>query len=562
MPNIYDPGFDIPDIRPTEIGVEATAAAGRRLGTYGEQIAASKQQEGRIIGQTVKAVGDQAVQYEEHREINTGSRHAADMMATLNQSWNDYVTGRDIDPNDPQRQDKLEARLNNPQAAQQWREDKLEPALDQFKQGFLTQGGQDWAERFVDAYRDHATVKAASDISQMAGHVVQANVEKTFNSLSSTVFNDPSTLDFARDTLDHSIYGSVSTSHNLQPDKVAEVSSELKQKGEEQLVKAAVQGAIVRGGDWQKIANDPKNAPYINQAETLQFFRAEKFYQHADESEARSQRQDRDYQARNDFNGKVNALEADTMPQNVGDPPRLPSDYWQRARDLSAHPGAALEPGRMHAVMQNGDAITARLGKPEPLAGVSHATTMDLLTQMRATDDTRMADTGPIYKAYEDGKLNNQDFKFLQDQFSTMRTPEGERLDKDRDLFFKRYQLSIDPYAGADTDKTGRQPIYEAEMAARQREAAVRAAGGDPHSVYDPTSPNFFGKPENLRRFRDHEPLSSLFRQPGAPGGDLTAPLPDRPKNFPTNAQWDANARYWYVIQDGKKFRVDPTTAR
>jgi hypothetical protein len=193
-----------------------------------------------------------------------------------------------------------------------------------------------------------------------------------------------------------------------------------------------------------------------------------------------------------------------------GDPPRLPSDYWQNLRDLAMHPGAALEPGRLRTMVQNGDAITARLGKPEPLAGISHATTMELLTEMRATDSTRLTDTSAIYKAYGDNKLNNADFNFLQTQFSQMRTPEGERLDKDRDLFFKRFGLAIgDPQNATDAPK-----LYVAEMAARQKETSVRAAGGDPHSVYDPTSPNFFGKPENLNKYK--QPLQTLLQQPAA----------------------------------------------
>jgi hypothetical protein len=45
MPNIDDPKFNVPDIKPTELGVDSAAAAGRRLGVYGSQIAAAKEQE-------------------------------------------------------------------------------------------------------------------------------------------------------------------------------------------------------------------------------------------------------------------------------------------------------------------------------------------------------------------------------------------------------------------------------------------------------------------------------------------------------------------------------------
>lgn len=547
MPNIADIDIPITDIKPTELGVDSAAAAGRRLGVYGSQIAAAKEQEGRDIGQGIKTVGEAAETYMSHREINTGSRHGADLMANLNQSWNDFATGRDLDPNDPDREAKLEARQNNPSAAQQWREEKLEPALEQFKSSFLTQGGQDWAERFVDGYRDHATIKAAADMSTIAGQTVKTNVIKTVNSLASATFNDPSTLDFAKDALNHAITGTVSTSHNITPDTAGQVSAELKQQGEEALVKAAVQGAIVKGGNWQKIANDPKNAPYIKPDETTAFLHQEQFYQHAAESEARTARQDRDYQNRNDFNGKVNALEAQTMPQNVGDQPRLPSDYWQTLRDLAMHPGASLEPGRLRTMVQNGDAITARLGKSEPLAPISHATTMDLLGQMRSGS---LADNGAIYRAYGDNKLNNQDFNFLQTQFNQMRSPEGQQLDKDRALFFKRYSNSIDPYPKLQLG--ARQPLYEAEMDARRQEGVLRAKGLDPHLVYDPRSEYFFGDPKNLQKYGTS--LTDALRANGGVGApDL--PVYTAPSQVKDKAGYDALAPGTpFIDQDGKKW--------
>lgn len=319
MPNI--PEFNAPslDIRSSEIGVESVAAAGRRLGAYGSQIAETKRQLGSEIAGTVKSVGDQSVQYLEHREINTGAMHGADIVAKANQSWNAFITGADIPQNDPDRQDKINARVQNPNAAQQWREQTLEPMLEQFQSGFITQGGQQWAERFAAAYRNHATEKALADQSSMAGSVVQANLEKTVNALSVASFNDPSghSLDFNVGLLKSTIQDTLNSSPTITPALKARLSTEL-QKSEENLVKAAIQGRILKGAPYSDITSDPKYAPYIKPAENTAFERQEKFYQKSTEVATRQAAILEKQQAEQAVHSQVN----DSFARNVSVDPQ------------------------------------------------------------------------------------------------------------------------------------------------------------------------------------------------------------------------------------------------
>lgn len=274
MPNILDPSFTVPDIRPSETGVEATARAGLRLGAYGNQIAQAKQQEGQDIGRATGSAVDAAYTQAEHMEISKGAAHGADMVAKLNDSWNQ--TAKNADPNDPS-------------VAAKWRAETLEPALEQYRSGFLTEGAQQWAEHFVDSYREHTVLKTSADMSSMAADAVHINAVKTINGLSTAAFNDPSTVSFARDTLAHSLDGLTGSSPNISAVDAAKVKTELTQKGEEQIVKAAVIGTIAKGGDWQSIANDPKNAPYVNAVELQQFARVEKFYKNGEAVAAKQQ---------------------------------------------------------------------------------------------------------------------------------------------------------------------------------------------------------------------------------------------------------------------------------
>lgn len=493
-PNITE--FNAPDLtlRPSETGVEATARAGLRLGAYGNQVAGALERSGQDIGRGIAGAGTAAYQYMEHRETSAGAANFAQMMVNLEQDWNN--TAKNADPNDPS-------------IAAKWRAETLEPALEKFHSSFLTTGAQDWAETRIDAFRQHLFTKTAADMSSLAADAAHVNVERTANGLTTAVYNDPSSLSFARDTLAHSLDGIVASSPNMSATDAAKVKTELTQKVEEQLVKNAIMGTIVKGGDWRTIANDPKNAPYVNAPEAQQFERAQRMYQRMDEAETRNARVMKDYTDRQNWNQAADKLELSTLPEKSGDPPVLPDNYWDQVKKIGVMPGT--DPARLRSLIDNGERLTNKLGKPEPLGPISHATTMDLLAGIRSGTVTS---TDDIYKAYGDNKLNNADFNFLQHEWAERKTPEGERLDKDRDLFFKRYGLMLDPTMGIGPYPAGRtQPLYEAEMDARQQEQTLRAKGLDPHLVYDPRSEYFFGKAENIQKYK--QPLQS--RLPGPP---------------------------------------------
>jgi hypothetical protein len=351
MPNIAQ--FDAGNLQlhPSETGVEATARAGLRMGQYGNQIAQALQTTGERIGRVLGRAGEGVGAYMENREISMGAANGASMIATLNEDWNN--TAKNADPNDPT-------------LAAKWRTETLEPKLEAFHDSFTTEGGQKWAEHFVDQYREHSVVKTAADMSSLAADAVHVNVEKLKNGLSTAAFNDPSTLDFVRDTLAHSLDGIIASSPNISATDAAKAKTELTQKYEESIVKSAVMGAIVKGGNWQAIANDPKNAPYVNAPEIQQFERAEKTYQHMDAAAAKTEAANQRETARINFNGKANELELATIPQQAGGRPMLPADYWDKVKELGTMPGASLEPGRLRTMIENGEALTARLGKGEP----------------------------------------------------------------------------------------------------------------------------------------------------------------------------------------------------
>jgi hypothetical protein len=509
MPNIRQ--FDTPalDIRPTETGVQATAAAARRGGAFFNQAAEDMTGLGNRIAGAVRDVGEVAVDFAQHREISAGAAEFAKMHAQLTDAWNNTV--KNADPNDTS-------------VASKFNDQVLQPALDKFSGAFNTEGGQRWAEQHVDSLRNHMFERATADMSTMAGAAVATNVRKMENEWSNTARKDPSSVPYLLSSAESSVDSVVRSSPGLTPAAAAKVRNEVLQRAKEEIVKAGALGAIEKSSDPEKAAASfaARWPEYVNAQEIDQFAKAAKSFKRMNDAEGRAARQQQDYEAKNDFNKKINDLETATMPKNTGDPPQLPGDYWQKLRDLATHPGAALEPGRLRTMVTQGEAITDRLNKPEPMARPSHAETMKLLTQIRASDESRLTSTSPIYDAYQAGKLTNGDFNFLVKEFTNFRTPEGAQLANDRGEFFKRYAGTID--AGLDEMGThsalGQQQMYAAEMDARRQEDMLRKKGLDPHLVYDPRSEYFFGRPDNIMKY--HVSLQDALR--ARSGGNLTGP--------------------------------------
>lgn len=267
MPNISE--YEAPqnlDLRPSETGIEATARAAQRINMYGSQEAQDLQRTGEQIGRGIGQIGEAVDQYVTHQQISAGGKHGTEASAGIEQQWNNLLKSPGFDPNDPS-------------TAAKFREEVVEPALEDFQKGFTTPHSEQWAQEFSEHFRQHMQTKTDADMSTQAGIAVRTNAVETINNLSTTTFNDPSSLNFAKDALAHTLQGKVSTSPNISAEDAAKVTQDLTLKGEESLVKSAIQGAIMKGGNWQSIANDPKNEPYINAAETQQFLRQEKQYQ-------------------------------------------------------------------------------------------------------------------------------------------------------------------------------------------------------------------------------------------------------------------------------------------
>jgi DNA-binding transcriptional regulator YbjK len=388
MPTI--PEYNAPqlDIRPSEIGVESVAAAGRRLGVYGSQIAQAKENEGKAIAGSVKTVGDIANDTATHLEVAQGARHGAALMASATQGLNSYMSGADIpdDPNDPNaKKAALDQRLNNPKAAQQWIDKNLEPSLESFQAGFLTEGGQQYAQRFTSELRSHMTTAAMADQSTAAGIAMKDNLQKTADGYATAAFNSHNLHDVTGyiNAFDHAIGAISSTSPTINADGQARIKEWAEQE-KAKIVTSAVQGRIMAGGSYQDIT---KAFPqYVQPGQNAQFEKQEQFYQKSIDHAQKSQIQMDHFLAEDKANTFINdAYSKYAHPQPDG--------------TVRYDPQYSLEVGKVPTMFRDAPNAVEKAQRQQALVEASHkappvsdnqetvAATMATITDPKASHD-------------------------------------------------------------------------------------------------------------------------------------------------------------------------------
>lgn len=498
MPQIKEYDAGNLQLNPTERGVDARTQAARRIGAFASQAAGAitgaaeagvtaANDVARSMSGVTNAVVEGLQQQEDyagHRAISQGAADGIKLKDQLEDKWNVAVAeAAKRDPNDPTVKAKF-------------MEQELQPALENFKAAYGgTDLGAKWADQFVQHTAQHFSQKTSADMMTLAGKAVETNVRQLQNTSAANAFKNPDfhNVDFLVGNVSNSIDAMVASS-NVKGAESARLRTDLTQKTIEQIVKSAAIGAIQKSSNPEKTADEftSRYSQYITPGEGREFASAARGAIRLNNTEARAARTEAERAARQDFRQKVNQLEGESIPDNLGDPPKMPENAFQRLRELANHPGAAFETGRLTATVKQFETISERQNKPEPLARVSHATTAALFQDLR---DGKMVDLKPIYEAFGRGDLNNADFNFLVKAHGDLRSPEGAAMNDDRKEFFKRYAATIDGAMDMGGHSAlGSQRMYAFEMEARRQEIDLRKKGQDPHSLYDPSSPNFLGK--------------------------------------------------------------------
>lgn len=213
MPVIRDYTNPVDAIRPSDVGIEAAVQEGRRVGMFYHQAGEAKVEGARAEAQTTDMLTKQAVgaadQYAQHQtqaEVSHFSATEASILDGLSKNWDQ--TAANADPNAPNTADK-------------WRNETLEPALQQLSSGMQTQQGKLYAAERIATLRQHFYEKTAVDQSTLAGQAAIQNQVTTQNRLTSVVNNDPSSFDVAAGTADAAMRNLIASNPSITPEQAA-----------------------------------------------------------------------------------------------------------------------------------------------------------------------------------------------------------------------------------------------------------------------------------------------------------------------------------------------------
>lgn len=406
MPNIREAAPSQPglEIRPTEVGIDARQSAARRVGAFYSQAADDFTSEGQRFAGDVKSVGEIAVKQIEHHEINTGSKNLAAMQADITQKWNDL-------PKDP----------DDPTIAAKFREQVLEPALTKFsEQGFLTEGGQKFAEAHVNALRQHMFEKTAADMNTLAGQAAVVNHRQTENLLSNAVYNDPSSLKFSLDTLKSSTEARVNSSPNLTADARGRLNTELYEASAEKVVKAAAISYIEKTGRVPPWTSDPAYSKYVNGVELRQFQKAADAQTKANDYHDRQTEVLKKQQADLSVHKDATDLFAKSVAADPNNPGRVmvAPDFMQKALDIARrNPDAPSAAATARTYI---DWAEHQQNLKDEAPRTDQTVKADLMSRM--FDPDKPTTKIDILRAEANGKLNTHDGSILRELAGQMET--------------------------------------------------------------------------------------------------------------------------------------------
>lgn len=458
---------------------------------------------GNRAASAVRDVGNTVVKFMEHDEVSKGAANYAKLQAGLLQQWND--TAKKADPNDPA-------------TAAKFREEVVEPALQKYQEGFLTEGGQKFAESHGASLREQMFTRTAADMSSLAAIAVKNNYATTVNALSNTVRTDPSSLSNALKTVDSTTAALADTNPNLTPVQAAQIKSDLALEAKKEIVKSAAIGAIAinpeaglkkfSGAEYSQYISGSELQQLTQQAKAVQ--RAERVDENYRRTIEKQQKQDLSDAREGDYLSKLYSGDPNQQKQVSAKAIANDFDLTREARQ------------RMITIVE-------RETKPEAAAKVSNATTSDLIRRIRLPigDPERINDLNPVYEKLEKGELNKSDLKFVREEFANMRTPEGAALGTRQEEFIASVKPLIDksnPLMGK-IDQSGAQQLYNFKIDLQRKIAEYKQAGKDPYSLMDPRSPDYMGNPAALVPYQ--KDLQSSLKSTAAalrPSVNLTAP--------------------------------------
>ncbi len=476
--NIAD--YENPDTRlSTSTQAAEIAASGGRQAAWLFNVAAAAgehagQLEARAIGGAIAAAGGVFAKagksfdnYLAGREISLGGKAQSAAFSALNSSYTDALRN-------PQNLDNLAFASN-------FRQNVLEPSLDQFTGQFSTQAGKAWAERQAGHIRQHFETQMPHDMSNLASAAFQHNTTETLNSAASTVMADPTTLDLTMKTVGDTI-------NSAQALLAPGVKSDAVDKANEKLVMSAIYGWGQRGPEGIAQAREVAStyAKYIKNAagvargiQTMERFQ-EADAKHAEAVKEKQLAADRDiftYDKSKDPNASANDFVLSPLFVNDQKALNTAIKTFNTARQLAAGE-LTTSPVVEHAIVQD---LRRRINLPDE-------------------DENKIRSPETIDAVLDQIGLANRDK--LRGELKAAQAPAEKRLHEAMSQGFKDYKDVLAPSTGRLSTAGDQSAVFRAQSDFTARADALRREGKDPMALVTPGSPDNFFTLQNLMSYR------------------------------------------------------------
>ena len=511
MPNIREYTNKISGLQPSDRGVQAAINAGRAeaqaVNAFGE-----------AVGTGIKEAGTAWVKVKENEEVSLFLKTQAEAQAGLSTAWQNFA--KTADPNDPT-------------VAARFREEQLEPILQELTLGFQTEQGKKYAEASIAQMRQHFFEKTAADQASMAGFAAVKNLDDTQIALSNAVMADPTSLDLTLGVVDTAVEAVIARNPNLTVAQQSQLRLDLRNKMRTEVATSAFTG-MARGNpdEAMKALAGGWGSAILDGTERNRLYGLAASYKDAQEQDARAAVATQKAAQKDDFEAKTATLSAAMWDPRTGTP-RLPPNFGQTLVELSQHPGA--DAGAINA-LRNAAASAVQDEINGTYRFTDNATWTTLASRVGEPPGSPNAlTTTQVDQAYAAGKLAAVDYRFLRQAV----TPEGRgnavanaamsRLNKNleliKPLIAKSTMYSIDQTGTANYQAFFKDTYDAFNSLVAQGKTPSEAVDiltdpRDPRGLQQRMGPYQVGNKQAMQNMR------SRFAAEGGPTGPTTVPAP------------------------------------
>jgi hypothetical protein len=454
-----------------------------KLGTAADQLSTSARMEGALYRQAGedykeagKTLGEAIDNHHFMNEVSTGAAASAAMTNNKMEEWRQAAS--------------QPGAAHDQELQKKFMENSLEPALQQWQDGFSTERGQKWALDHADTIRQEFYHTTAADMANITGEQRHADVTTQMNQLGAMVAKSPATADLAIKQWNSFIDAQAQDTTFQTPENASKLQT-WRQDGLNEIAKVQVKSFAdqknfaVAQGLLDSGVHD-KNIPPSERLELGEYIKRAQKDAQSDQLRAM------------ELQDKIQKQKADAVKSDIIDREMSPQpgDKPVTNAEIRQNPDLKFEDKKqMYQVLAKDDTTTA---------SQSAGNARDMFNNIvkPAGDPDKITSLSAINQAYIDGKINKADLDWLSKRFNDYGGSQNENANKDWDTFYKDHLPQIDKSTMLKNDPLSKENAYKYQQFVESKKQEYLAQNKDPHDLIDPTKPDYLGSPEVLKQFQ------------------------------------------------------------